>query len=310
MNRARGFVCVILSAIIYGLTPVLGRMTYDEGSTPVSLALFRALLALPFLALWASRHTRLHPRLGLPPQKARPILLLTLIGGAGTTLLLYSSYTHMSVGLATSLHFIYPIAVTLGECLFFRKPLYRSTGLALLFAVCGLFLLAEPGAVHPLGLTLALASGLTYAFYMLYLVHKQLDQFHPGLLTFHTCLGNAFWIACYGLISKQISWNLTAKGWILTLCVSLLTAFGGAALLQIGVRLVGASSAAIVSTFEPLISVILGMVLLQEGGSWKKWAGCGLIILSVLALTWLPLWQQKRSRKSNHPLDTHSPSTP
>ena len=61
MNRTErsragmGTLCVMLSALIFGVTPIMAKWTYAGGSNAVNLTLLRSLLALPVLLVLALR---------------------------------------------------------------------------------------------------------------------------------------------------------------------------------------------------------------------------------------------------------------
>ena len=58
MNRTErsragmGTLCVMLSALIFGVTPIMAKWTYAGGSNAVNLTLLRSLLALPCCWFW------------------------------------------------------------------------------------------------------------------------------------------------------------------------------------------------------------------------------------------------------------------
>ena len=49
MDRAKGIALVILSAVIYGITPTMAKYTYTHGSNPVMMTMFRSLLPIPII---------------------------------------------------------------------------------------------------------------------------------------------------------------------------------------------------------------------------------------------------------------------
>ena len=56
-----GYLCVILSAVIFGCMPLGANFLYAQGVTPMSLVFLRNLLSLPVLALPVSyTHLRAH----------------------------------------------------------------------------------------------------------------------------------------------------------------------------------------------------------------------------------------------------------
>lgn len=79
--------------------------------------------------------------------------------------------------------------------------------------------------------------------------------------------------------------SLPPNAWLLSLLVSLFTSVGGLPLFQLGVRYCGASTAASLSTLEPITNVILGMLVLGETLSVLKLVGGILMIASVVLIS-------------------------
>lgn len=170
----KGIILTMLSAIAFGFAFTLGPMTYgDGGSNPTTLTFLRNALSLPVLFLILRYQ-------GIPLTVTRKELLsLTILGGIGnafTTLLLFISFSLIDVGIATTIHFIYPVFVTIGCVLFFKEKLGFKKVVSLLVATCGIACFffgvdtsqgLRGGMI--LGLALAVISGVTYAFYIIYL---------------------------------------------------------------------------------------------------------------------------------------------
>jgi len=49
MNKTKGLTFGILAAFIYGFTPILGKLTYFEGSNSISLTFYRNFLSIPLI---------------------------------------------------------------------------------------------------------------------------------------------------------------------------------------------------------------------------------------------------------------------
>ena len=58
--------------------------------------------------------------------------------------------------------------------------------------------------------------------------------------------------------------------------------------LRLGIRYIGATSASILSTLEPITSVVLGILVLGESVSPLKLTGCALILVSVICIARSP----------------------
>ena len=59
----------------------------------------------------------------------------------------------------------------------------------------------------------------------------------------------------------------------------------GVVLFQIGVSLIGPQNASILSTFEPITSITLGVLIYREPFGLKTALGAGLILLAVTLLS-------------------------
>lgn len=127
--KIKGILFTILSAIIFGFTPALANITYKLGNNSLSMTFFRNLLAIPIL-FFILKHKKISLR--TEKKEVKNIFILSLIGVALTTALLYSSYSYIGVGAATTLHFMYPIFVAVTCKLFFKESLGKSKVLALI----------------------------------------------------------------------------------------------------------------------------------------------------------------------------------
>lgn len=75
--------------------------------------------------------------------------------------------------------------------------------------------------------------------------------------------------------------SYTFKGIVSTVLVALVANLIGMVLFKAGVKIISATATAILSTFEPITSLILGMLVFKEILSWYHIVGSILIIISV-----------------------------
>lgn len=283
MRKNQGVLVTILSAFIFGFTPILAKWTYLGGSNAISLTFYRSFMALPALYLIVKMRG-----LSLKITK-REVLHLLVVGGLGqavTTLTLYATYEYLSVGMATTLHFIYPVFVVLVGVLYYHEAWSRAKIISIILAVLGMLMFIDmSGAISFIGIFLAILSGITYAFYILYIDKSGLKQMDPFKLTFYLSIVVSICVFIYGVSTRNLTMTLTPSAWGLTLAISLFVTVGAVALLQMGIKLIGSTKASILCLFEPITSVICGLVLLNEQLSILKLIGCALILLSAYAIT-------------------------
>lgn len=165
MNRMlRGMIFTIVSALLFGVTPILVSITFDMGSNANTLTFYRNLMVVPVL-LCVMLAKKIPFRITL-----RELGLLLLMGVGflvSTTYMLCESYNYIGVGTATTLHFMYPAVTALICRVIFKERLGRWKLLALLAAGAGVFFfLDRDGAAGLPGILLALISAVTYGCYL------------------------------------------------------------------------------------------------------------------------------------------------
>ena len=105
--------------------------------------------------------------LKLTKKQTKDILWLGVIGGAIPILLLYLSYEFIPIGLATTLHFVYPLVIVISISVLQRRKLSRITLCSVLLVTIGIFMFADIKMnANKTGLILALLSGVFYGFYI------------------------------------------------------------------------------------------------------------------------------------------------
>ena len=203
-----GYLCVILSAVIFGCMPLGANFLYAQGVTPMSLVFLRNLLSLPVLALLCQKQGGLRISRGALLETS----LTGFFGCCITPILLFSSYCYLASGMATVFHFAYPVIVVLGG-LVLRERVQKKALFCAVLCSLGILLLIDPsGAVDPLGVALALTSGVTYAVYILLLAHFRHREVMGFRMTFYMALISAVCMFFLCLFSHQLCLPQTLAG--------------------------------------------------------------------------------------------------
>lgn len=273
--KIKGILLTVASAMLFGITPILTKMTYGMGCTPATVTFYRNLMILPVLLaiMWWKKVD-----LSIDRKTFGQIFVIGGIGGGVTTMLLYSSYHYISVGTATTLHFLYPVFVALICSLFYGEKLGKVKAFALAAATGGIALFFDGGGSSMVGIAIALLSGLTYGYYMVAVEKKGLSDMNCWKLTFYQGFSITLGLLVYQLFAGDIIFIQTPKVYGLLFVIAMGTSLLGVLLLQLGIRYVGATTAAIFCMFEPITSVLAGALLLHEGLPLLKGIGCAVIL--------------------------------
>ena len=295
LDKQKGIFFTIVSASAYGLTPLLCPLAYAVGANPETVVFLRNLFALPILfCILLSKKIDIH----LPKGFFGKILVVSVLGMAITNVLLYSGYTYLPVGTVTTLHFMYPVFVALFGIIFFKEKLGKLKGMVLIIASCGIFFFMETGSSVSMqqaliGILVSLASGITYAFYMVAIERMKLKDLNSYVLTFYITLCTCVSVGVYAMcMNKFVVFTMQPIGFIYTAIIAFGAAFIAVYTLQLGIKYLGASTAAIFCTFEPVTAVIGGIIFLHESMTMNKLIGC---ILILGAVTILPILDNKKN---------------
>ena len=116
MNKVNGFLYGLLSSASFGLIPLFTIPAMQQGMGFWSILLYRflfAMLALAGILLLDKQPFRIRRK------EILPLLLLACLYDSSAVFLFWG-YQFMSSGVATTLHFMYPVLTTLIMMIFFR----------------------------------------------------------------------------------------------------------------------------------------------------------------------------------------------
>ena len=281
-TKIKGYLCAMASAVIYGCGPLAAKTVYAAGGTPTTVLLM-GVFSIP-AALLACLCMKVSLR--ITRKQAIQLLILGFVGSTITPLCTHNAYKLISSGTVTTIHFMYCVHVVVWSTLLFRDPFTWKKVLCVGLCILGVFLLYSPTSEgNALGILLALTSSMTYAFYILFLDRTGLKAMHPMKLHFYTQAIRIFLIFLYALATNDLMLDLSAKAWTVGVLYYSILSLAAAALFQLGVRYSSSTSASILSTFEPMTSVFVGILVFAEPFGVKTAVGVVCILSAVIILT-------------------------
>ena len=270
----------IISAVFFGLVPLFVTTIKAGGGNALSCAFYRFCFSLP--ALWLMlRRERIS--LAITWRQFVKIVIVTVFGYGGTAILLFTSYNYIPTGMTTTIHFVYPVFTILGCIIFFKEKIMPKKIFCVALSMAGILLFYNgEGGGSLLGMGLAFLSGITYAFYIVFLGKTDLQEIPAFKLIFHMNWVAAVMFFIASLAAGQFTLDLTAKAWITAWIFATFTSLIGVYGFQLGVKYIGSENSAILSTFEPITSMIVGIVLYNESFSLRVIAGAVCILISTI----------------------------
>ena len=277
----KGYLFAIVSAVIYGCMPLMATHIYADGVNPMTLVFLRNCLALPVLAILAVSQQK---TLKIPAKSLLSTIVLSFFGCFITPILLFSSYQHMASGTATIFHFAYPAIVVIAGILFLKKKAQVLNIVSVLLCVIGISLFYNPSEpISFTGAAFALGSAITFAAYVV-LLSQSKKEISGFLFTFYIALFASImtFIAC--VTTNNLALPESMKGWGLCLLFAISVTVGAVVLFQQATFMIGGEKTSILSTLEPITSVVIGILILKEQTNPTVYIGSALVVTASLLI--------------------------
>lgn len=283
MSNFKGIAFAALSSSTFGLAPFFSITLLLAGFSPFEVLTYRWGIASAALGLWELLHG-CRFRIGAGDLGA--VFLLSLFRAA-TSLSLVIAYKNISSGVASTIHFMYPLAVAVAMMLFFRERSSWRTAVAIGISLVGAALLSagnigSPGGDTTLGITCAAVSVFSYGGYIIGVRKTRAAAVESTTLTFYVMAFGALLFFCGGMLTGGV--RLVADGgqWLNILGLALpATAISNIALVR-AIKLIGPTMTSILGAMEPLTAVVIGAWVFGEQFGLRSAAGVGLVIAAVV----------------------------
>jgi drug/metabolite transporter (DMT)-like permease len=283
-----GAMCIAFSGIFYRYA----------GVDPSTASVFRCLYGLPFLALFAWLEYRRYGAL------SRHSIGLALVAGAlfaGDLTSWHHAIEAVGAGLATVLGNLQVLVVGLLAWLILGERPSRPVLLAVPIVLAGIVLISGVldtgayGANPPLGVALGLLTALFYGGYLLIIRRSGRDERRPAgpvtIATASTAIVAGLVGIPLGELDLAPSWP--AHGWLLA--YGLTSQFLGYLLISVSLPRLPAVVTSIILLAQPVATVFLARVLLDEQPSPAQLLGVLLVIGGIAAATVPVGWLRDRA---------------
>lgn len=279
LKSIKGILFAIISSGTFGLIPLFSIPLMQGGMSEPSVLFYRFLLSsLLMLGICLIRRENLKITL----KQAYSIFWLGLLYAATALFLIYS-YRYIPSGIATTIHFMYPIAVSFIMMMFFKEKRSTVLLLAAVLSVIGVVCMCWTGGdIQLVGLLVAGATVVTYSFYIVGVNQSKVGRMTAEVLTFYIVFAGTIVFFLFALVNGEVGtipdmpsfWRLLALAFLCTV-VSDFT-------LVLAIKMVGSTTTSILGSMEPVVAVLVGILYFSEGFSIYSLVGILLIIVSVV----------------------------
>jgi drug/metabolite transporter (DMT)-like permease len=272
-QRLLGCALVLLGAAGFSTKAILIKLAYaaDGQLDAITLLALRMLFALPMFLIAAVWHQKKSAEPALNKKQWGIVIILGLMGYYIASYLDFLGLQTISAGLERLIIFSYPTFVVLFSALYYRRALTASVMIALVLSYIGIALvfieslsLASTNIV--LGSAYVLSSALIFSVFVMgsgVMVHRigsvRFTAYTMTVASIATLTHFAFHHDLVRTVST-IPLDVYGLSLIMAIFATVLPSF----LMNNGIKKVGASSAAILSSVGPIITLALANSLLQE----------------------------------------------
>lgn len=278
-----GYIVVIVSALAFAGNNVFAVLSYEGGTTPLTLITFRMALTLVALAVMMKLAGIAIP---LPKRERNAAFGLGLLNGV-MAFCLMSAFDHIDVGLAILVFYLYPVLTGVGAWLTRQEALNRGIIIGLVGSFAGLALALEVTGESGNLSGIALAGGASILMTLVILLSARVLQTdNARSVTLHMHVSAAALFIIISLIAGEVSLPGTTGGWVGFIGVPLFYAIAVATFFA-GIAMIGGVRTSLIMNLEPVASIALGFILLGQVLSPQQLLGAAIVIAAVTAVKWL-----------------------
>ncbi len=277
-----GYLYVFLASTFFGISPTLSTLLQNNGWSNGAVLLNNELFGALYL-FFLIRHKHISFKIGRKELAAAALLCGCAFWA--TNVFQQISYKLLpNPGIATVLHFTYPLFVLLAMVVFFREHVTKSKILCVAVASVGIILITNMSGTSSqsnllfLGALAAVASGATYAVYIVSNEKSPAMTVHPLLFTFYVLIGGALFNIVYLSFTHDV--YVDFGGYNVFYCIALpLCSFSGLVTIAEGIRRIGPTRAAVINMMEPVVSMIISCVVFRDEPLTGRMICGGILIL-------------------------------
>ena len=276
------------SGAAFGAMAIFGKLSYGEGVNVATLLAARFTIAAVLFWALVLAGGATHKVRALARRDVVTALALGACGYAIQAGCYFAALERIDASLLSLLLYTFPAMVAVAAIILGREVIAARRVTALGLALCGLVLVlagAGAGALDPLGAALGIAAAVVYSTYILVSdgVAGRLD---PRVLSALVCSGAAVSLTIgSALLGELHPGAVTTAGWGWLACLALVSTVGAISLFFAGLARVGPTTASILATVEPVVTVLLAFLVFGETLGVVQLGGGALVLTAVVVLS-------------------------
>jgi drug/metabolite transporter (DMT)-like permease len=283
-NKNTGFALVILASILYGIMPSLSQRAYAAGLSVESVINGRYLIGttLIWIFIFATKK---------PLKVGKTNVLLLMAVGVNVFVCVFcmtSSYYYIPGAVASLLVFLYIVFVNVIEMLTGKEKPKAIRLVCLVLTIIGMvFVVYTPSggtALSTKGIILALIAGVLYSIWAMAMGAKRFAPFSAEVTMGYMLIVPTVCNVIKCLQSGSPLLPETPTQWLFIILLGLTPGFLAPISFCAGVKKLGAGTASMINTSEPVFAYFAGMAIMGDKLSLNASIGGAVVVVGILIL--------------------------
>lgn len=279
MKQLSGIFLIAISAASFGTLAIFGRFLYADGLDTFTMLFLRFGLAAVLMAIILFVRKEKFPGGKILLQ----LIGMGALGYVGQSFSYLSAIQYASAGLVALLLYLYPVFVFVLSVIVLREKVTWIKVIALSLALVGTGLTVDPNGGQLLGILFSITAAVIYSVYIIVgtNVMKHVSAVQSSTVIFASAS------AVYGILMAINGAHLpkTNIGWLNIGGIVLIATVVPVGTFLAGLEQIGPTNAAMLSTLEPVVTVLLAAWIFGEHLKSIVIFGGGLILGAVILLT-------------------------
>lgn len=279
MKRLTGILLIAISAASFGTLAIFGRYAYAAGIDTFTLLFLRFTISASIMTSILLLRKEHFPRGRILLQ----LIGMGALGYVGQSFSYLTAIKYASAGLVALLLYLYPMFVFILSVIVLREKVTWIKIVALILALVGTALTVDPAGGQWIGALLAIAAAAIYSVYIIVgtNVMKHVSAVQSSTVIFASA-GTVYGIF---IAFNGAHFPTGSSGWFAVSGIVLVATVIPVVTFLAGLEMIGPTNAAMLSTLEPVVTVLLAAWLFQERLNAISLLGGGLILVAVILLT-------------------------
>lgn len=284
------YILIISGAVLWGLIGIFIKGLQTAGFTSMEIVVIRGVSASAILFTYLAAAER--EQLKVKIFDLRYFAATGILSMAFFNWCYFTAIREISISISVVLLYTAPAFVIILSRIFFGETITGRKLLALVLTIAGCSFIAGivPGAdisISYRGLLIGLGSGFGYALYPVF-AKPAGRKYSPVTITAYTFLLASIVLLPFSGILKSIELFASPEVILYSAGLGLFPTVLAYILYTKGLKYVEAGNAAIVSTIEPVVAILTGVILFSERMTFLQGCGALLIIASIFITSILP----------------------